>query len=149
METMTICPHCLFPFVKICSQWSHRLEKRQFPLSNPGLSSEAADKPCTAPLTVSHHLKSNGSGIRVLQKACKFTIHSETHKCLSNMNIHNIHVKYITSLLWAKVAYSHNIDPVLGRLWSLCFIQASASTLKSHFISHSHVLKVKALQWTF
>ncbi len=84
-HTMKICPHCLFPFVKICSQWSHRLEKRQFPLSNPGLSCEAADKPCTAPLTVSHHLKSNGSGIRVLQKACKFTIHSETHKWLSNM----------------------------------------------------------------
>lgn len=78
METMTMGPNILFSSIKICSQWTHRLERRQFPLINPGQSSEAADKPCTAPLTVSHHLKSNGFGIRALRKACKFTIHAET-----------------------------------------------------------------------
>ncbi len=58
-------------------------------------------------------------------------------------------IKYITLLLWAKVVYSHNIDPVLGGLRSLCFIQASASALKSHFISHSHVLKSESITMNF
>lgn len=53
-------------------------------------------------------------------------------------------IKYIT-LHNIRKTLVISIDPVLGRLWSPFFIQASASFLKSCFISHYHLLKSESI----